>query len=133
MRNLTLCDDGTNALCAEEDPKGLAIIALIGMNFLGTTARRSISIGDWLEENIAEALNVLALPEHLRKRCASTNSLERLNQEIKRRTNVTRIYPNRESLLRVVASLCEHISERWAGRCYLPAQELVAALQTAAA
>ena len=91
------------------------------------------AVGDWLEENIAEALNVLALPEHLRKRCASTNPLERLNQEIKRRTNVARIYPNRESLLRVVASLCEYISEKWAGRCYLPAQELVAALQTAAA
>lgn len=91
------------------------------------------AVGDWLEENIAEALNVLALPEHLRKRCASTNSLERLNQEIKRRTNVARIYPNRESLLRVVASLCEHISEKWAGRCYLPAQELVAAVQMTAA
>jgi len=46
MRNLTLCDDGTNALCAEEDPKGLAVIALIGMNFLGTTARTSISMID---------------------------------------------------------------------------------------
>ena len=85
------------------------------------------AVGDWLEENIAEALNVLAFPEHLRRCCASTNSLERLNQEIKRRTNVARIYPNRESLLRVVASRCEHISEKWAGRCYLPAQELVAA------
>jgi putative transposase len=91
------------------------------------------AVGDWLEENIAEALNVLALPEHLRKRCAGTNSLERLNQEIKRRTNVARIYPNRESLLRVVASLCEQISEKWAGRCYLPAQELVAAVQMTAA
>ena len=46
MRNLTLCDDGTNALCAEEDPKGLAGLVLIGMNFLGTTARTSISMID---------------------------------------------------------------------------------------
>ncbi len=46
MRTLTFCDDRTNALCSEEDPKGLAGLALIGMNFLGTTARRSISMID---------------------------------------------------------------------------------------
>lgn len=119
--------DVLNAPCRREADRRAAELA-DALRAAGKTAA-----GDWLEENIAEALNVLALPEHLRKRCASTNSLERLNQEIKRRTNVARIYPNRESLLRVVASLCEHISEKWAGRCYLPAQELVAALQTAAA
>lgn len=88
---------------------------------------------DWLEENLPESLNVLALPEHLRKRCSSTNTLERLNQELKRRTSVARIYPNRESLLRLIGCLCEHISEKWAGRCYLPAQELNATLSKRAA
>ena len=76
------------------------------------------SVADWLEDTIGEALNVLALPEHLRKRCASTNCLERVNQEIKRRTSVARIYPNRDSLLRLVASLCEHISEKIVDRIY---------------
>ncbi len=40
------CDDRMNTLFSEEDPKGLAVVALMGMNFLGTTARTSISMID---------------------------------------------------------------------------------------
>jgi putative transposase len=95
--------DALNAPCRREADRRAAELA-DDLSAAGKTVA-----GDWPEENIAEALNVLAPPEHLRKRCASTNSLERLNQQIKRRTNVARVYPNRESLLKGIASLCEHI------------------------
>ena len=110
----------------EEAERRLAQLAH-ELHALGRTA-----LADWLEENIGECLNVLLLPEHLRKRCASTNALERLNQEIKRRTSIARIYPNREALLRLTGCLCEHLSEKWAGRNYLPAQEIIMALAKAA-
>ena len=43
----------------------------------------------------------------------STNMLERLNQEIRRRTYVVRIFPNGESCLRLVRALCVEIHEAW--------------------
>ncbi len=54
-----------------------------------------------------------------------TNGLERLNQEIQRRTRVVRIFPNRESWLRLVTALCVEQSEEWiTGRRYLDMGEL---------
>jgi len=50
-----------------------------------------------LEEHVEECLACLAFPESHRKRIRTTNGQERLNQEIKRRTKVVRIFPNRES------------------------------------
>ncbi|MCH7820349.1 MAG: transposase, partial [Candidatus Marinimicrobia bacterium] len=50
----------------------------------------------------------------------TTNSLERLNQEIKRRTRVIRIFPNAESCLRLISALCIEQSEEWlTGKIYL--------------
>ena len=43
----------------------------------------------------------------------STNMLERLNQEIKRRTLVVRIFPNAESCLRLVRALAVETHENW--------------------
>ena len=69
--------------------------------------RRSLS---HLEEHIEECLTCLAFPESHRRRIRTTNGLERLNQEIKRRTRVVRIFPNRESCLRLVTALAvEHV------------------------
>lgn len=85
-------------------------------------------VADWLEENIEDSLNVLDLPVSLRARCGSTNVLERVNGELKRRTRVARIYPNREALFRVIACLCQDISEKWEDRVYLSATDLVTTL-----
>jgi transposase-like protein len=82
-------------------------------------------LANWLDENLEEALTVLLLPEELRKKCRSTNMLERYNQEIKRRTRVARIYPNRESLLRVVTTISMEKSEEWTARAYLDTKELI--------
>jgi putative transposase len=78
-----------------------------------------------LEEHIEECLTCLAFPESHRRRIRTTNGLERLNQEIKRRTRVVRIFPNRQSCLRLVTALAVEVSEEWVtGRRYLDMEEL---------
>ncbi len=78
-----------------------------------------------LEEHIEECLTCLAFPESHRRRIRTTNGLERLNQEIKRRTRVVRIFPNRDACLRLVSALAVEQSEEWlTGRRYLDMSEL---------
>ena len=78
-----------------------------------------------LEEHIEECLTCLAFPESHRRRIRTTNGLERLNQEIKRRTRVVRIFPNREACLRLLTALAVEQSEEWlTGRRYLEMGEL---------
>jgi putative transposase len=78
-----------------------------------------------MEERIEECLICLSFPEGHRRRIRTTNGLERLNQEIKRRTNVVRIFPNRQACLRLVTALAVEQSEEWlTGRRYLDMREL---------
>jgi putative transposase len=82
-------------------------------------------VAEHLEERIEECLTCLAFPESHRRRIRTTNGLERLNQEIKRRSRVVRIFPNRESCLRLVTALAVEASEEWVtGRRYLDMREL---------
>jgi transposase-like protein len=67
----------------------------------------------WLEANVPEGLTVLSLPEEHRRRLRTTNGLERLNKEIKRRTRVATLFPNEASLLRLVSAVLMEISEDW--------------------
>ena len=77
-------------------------------------------LSEWLEENIPEGLAVFALEGRHRKRLRTTNMLERLHEEIKRRTRVARLFPNEASLLRLVSAIEMEISEEWfAGKRYL--------------
>lgn len=73
-----------------------------------------------LDEDLEEALTCLTFPAEHRKRIRTTNGIERLNQELKRRTRVVRIFPNRASLLRLVTALAIDQSDEWvSGRRYL--------------
>ena len=82
-------------------------------------------VTEHIEEPVEECLTCLALPESHRRRIRTTNGLERLNQEIKRRTRVVRIFPNREACLRLVTALAVEYSEDWmTGRRYLDMREL---------
>lgn len=73
-----------------------------------------------LEEAIEDCLACLAFPLAHRIRIRTTNGLERLHEEIKRRTRVVRIFPNPEACLRLVTALCVEQSEEWvSGRRYL--------------
>jgi len=68
---------------------------------------------DWVEANIGETLSFYRLPRAHHKHLKSTNMLERLNEEIKRRTRVVRIFPNPESCLRLIRALCVETHEAW--------------------
>lgn len=68
---------------------------------------------DWVESNIGETLSFYRLPRAHHKHLKSTNMLERLNEEIKRRTRVVRIFPNTESCLRLIRALCVETHETW--------------------
>lgn len=76
-------------------------------------------IWEWVEDNIEDSFAVYDLPQEHRKRMKSTNMLERVNQELKRRSRTVRIFPSEGSLLRLLSALCQEISESWEGRQYL--------------
>ena len=74
----------------------------------------------WLEESLPEGLTVLAFPEPHRRLLRTTNGVERVNREIKRRTQVASIFPNEASCLRLVSALLMETSDDWqAGKAYL--------------
>ena len=76
-----------------------------------------------LEEAFDDALAVMALPEKYRKRLRTTNMQERLNEEIRRRERVIRIFPNDESAWRLIGALLAEQNEQWQERRYLNMDE----------
>ena len=77
-----------------------------------------------METGFDDATAVLGLPEKYRKRLRTTNSVERLNEEVRRRERVIRIFPNRESVVRLIGALLMEQDEKWAaGRKYLDMAE----------
>lgn len=71
------------------------------------------TLAEWLEHNVPEGLTVFLLPRRHRRRLRTSNVLERLNEEIKRRTRVARLFPNAASALRLVSAILMEISEDW--------------------
>ncbi len=67
----------------------------------------------WAEQTIEETFTFFRLPRQHHKHLKSTNMLERLNEEIRRRTYVVRIFPNTESCLRLVRALAVETNENW--------------------
>jgi putative transposase len=67
----------------------------------------------WLEENLAEGFTVFDFPLEHRRSIRTTNSLERINKEIRRRTRVVGVFPNEASCLRLVSALLLVTSEEW--------------------
>jgi len=110
--------------------------------FAATTRRQAITTAEsvaarWepthpavarlIEEDSEDCLACLAFPLAHRSRIRTTNGLERLNEEIKRRTRVVRIFPNAAACLRLVTALCIEQSEEWlSGRRYLDVCDLTA-------
>ena len=67
-----------------------------------------------------QGFTVFARPVAHQKKLRPSNALERVNQELKRRTRVARLFPNEASLLRLVTPLLAEISDEWeAGKIYL--------------
>src|SRR3954447_24180971 len=68
-------------------------------------------LAGWLEANIPEGLAVFALPRSHRRKLRTSNMLERLNEELKRRTRVAGLFPNDASLLRLASAVLMEVSE----------------------
>jgi transposase-like protein len=78
----------------------------------------------WLDANAAESLAVFDLPAAHRKRLRTSNLLERINKEIKRRTRVATLFPNEASLLRLASAVLAEIDEEWqSAKVYLTMEE----------
>jgi len=87
-------------------------------------------VADKIEEDIEETLTVLTLPSNHRRRMKSTNMLERLSGSISQRTSVVRIFPDRNSCLRLITAVLKEIHEDWiSGRRYLRMTEEVSETQ----
>src|SRR5919205_633857 len=95
---------------------------------LGETVQRyqasAPKLATWMEENLPEGLMVFAFPAAHWRLIRTANGLERLNQEIRRRTRVARLFPNEASCLRLVTAVVMEISEEWeTGKAYLTFKE----------
>ena len=78
-----------------------------------------------IDRDIIHCLACFHLPQQHRKRIRTTNLLERLNREIKRRADVVQIFPNQEACQRLIGALCMEWSEEWiTGRRYLDMTDL---------
>ena len=77
-------------------------------------------LAEWLEANIHESLTVFDFPAAHRKRIRTTNILERVNREVRRRTHVATLFPNEASCCRLVTAVLMEISEDWeTGKRYI--------------
>lgn len=80
-------------------------------------------LAQWAENNLPEGFAVFDLPHAQRMRLRTTNGLERINRELKRRTRVASIFPNTASCLRLVSALLAECDEEWmTGKIYLNLQ-----------
>jgi putative transposase len=74
----------------------------------------------WMEENLPQGLATFAFPRAHQRRLRTTNPLERVNKELKRRTRVAGLFPNEASLLRLVSAILAETSDEWeTGKIYL--------------
>ena len=77
-------------------------------------------LATWMEAALPAGLTVFSFPERHRRLLRTTNGVERVNKEIKRRTRVAGLFPNEASCLRLVSAILMEISEDWqTGKCYL--------------
>jgi len=120
-RRKELAEGLRGVFAAPSKEVALRLVSELAARWRGSHPR----IAEHLEEHIEECLSCLVFPESHRRRIRTTNGLERLNQEIKRRTRVVRIFPNREACSRLVTALAVEVSEEWlTGRRYLDMEEL---------
>ena len=88
--------------------------------------KRAPEFAKWLGENIEEGLTVHQFPQEHRKKIRTSNGMERLNKEVKRRTRVAVLFPNKESALRLVTGVVIEIHEEWiTGKQYLDMSPLL--------
>lgn len=87
---------------------------------VATYARTAPRLAAWMEENLPQGFTIFAFPAAHQRRLRTTNALERVNMELKRRTRVASVFPNEASLLRLASALLAETSDEWeTGKIYL--------------
>ena len=81
--------------------------------FVERHREKAPKLASWAEEALPQGLTVFSLPPSHRRRLRTTNLVERLNEEIRRRTRVARLFPNEASCLRLVSAVLMEIAEDW--------------------
>ena len=88
--------------------------------------KRAPEFAKWLELNVDEGLTIYQFPKEHRKKLRTSNGIERINKEIKRRTRVAVLFPNPASALRLVTGVIIEIHEEWiTGKQYLDMSPLL--------
>lgn len=83
-------------------------------------AKSASRLANWMENNIPEGLTVFAFPAQHQRKLRTSNPIERLNREIRRRTTVVGIFPNEAACLRLISAVLMEYDEEWqTGRTYL--------------
>jgi transposase-like protein len=101
---------------APDDQEALRLLDI----FIKDYSMNAPELADWAEKAIPEGLAVFQMPVEHRLRIRTSNMLERLNREIKRRTRVAGLFPNTISCLRLVTAVAMEKSDDWeTGRAYL--------------
>jgi transposase-like protein len=75
--------------------------------------KKAPKLASWAEDNLPQGFTVFSLPPSHRRRMRTTNLVERLNEEIRRRTRVARLFPNEASCLRLISAVLMEIAEDW--------------------
>ena len=78
-------------------------------------ADKQYKLTDWFEENIEECLTVIDCPPEVQRRLRTSNIMECINRQLKRRTNVISIFPSEASFLRIVTDKAMDLSDEWEG------------------
>ncbi len=81
--------------------------------FINKYETKAPKLASWAEDNLPEGFTVFSLSPSHRRRLRTTNLVERLNEEIRRRTRVARLFPNEASCLRLVTAVLMEIAEDW--------------------
>lgn len=81
--------------------------------FVERHREKAPKLASWAEEALPQGFTVFSLPSSHRRRLRTTNLVERLNEEIRRRTRVARLFPNEASCLRLVSAVLMEIAEDW--------------------
>jgi transposase-like protein len=81
--------------------------------WIGKWTPRQPRLAAWVDDNVEPTLTFFGLPRQHRKHVASTVMLERLNEEIRKRADMVRVFPNVESCMRVMRALAVETHENW--------------------
>jgi putative transposase len=105
---------------APDRPTADLFLARIVEKYEKTAAK----LANWMENNLPEGLTVFDFPADHRRKIRTVNGLERINEEVRRRTRVVSIFPNETACLRLVSALLMEKDEDWqTGKAYLRFEE----------